>query len=77
MFQLRKACINIKLVQAFVCPFPRIRGKVEKRETGMANFIIRGGIIAMPVSVAEKRCIIPEYIQFFLIIVAVWRARIH
>jgi len=39
---------NVKHAQRFVCPFPRLRGKVGMGETGMAVFIIRGGIFAMP-----------------------------
>ena len=41
--------VNVKFAQRYVCPFPCLRGKVGMGETGMASFIIRGGIFAMPV----------------------------
>ncbi len=41
--------VNVKLAQRYVRSFPCLRGKVGMGETGMANFIIRGGIFAMPV----------------------------
>ncbi len=43
------AYFNVKLAQRFVLSLPRSRGRVGERETGMAGFIIRGSIIAMPV----------------------------
>jgi len=44
----RDAFVNVKLAQRFVCPFPRLRGKVGMGETGMASFIIRGGCSPCP-----------------------------
>ncbi len=40
----------MKLAQRFVCPLARLRERVGARETGMAEFIIMGGIFAMPVN---------------------------
>ena len=42
--------LNAKLAQRYVCPFSCLRGKVGMGGTGMASFIFRGGIFAMPVS---------------------------
>ena len=41
--------INVKLAQRFVRPLSHLRERVVERETGMANFIIKGDIFAMPV----------------------------
>ncbi len=41
--------LNIKFAQRFVRPLARLRERVGERETGMAGFIIRGGLFAMPV----------------------------
>ncbi|MGB8410321.1 MAG: hypothetical protein WCE58_10500 [Gallionella sp.] len=38
----------MKLAQRFVCFLARKRERIEERGTGMAGFIIRGGIFAMP-----------------------------
>ena len=40
----------MKLAKRFVCPLPRLRGRVGEREMGMADFIIMGGIFAMPIN---------------------------
>ena len=42
---------NVKLAQRFVCLLARLRERIEVRETGMASFIIRGGL-AMPVRIS-------------------------
>lgn len=47
-------CINVKLAQRFVCPLYRLRERVGVRETGMAVFIIRRGIFAMPVRLPQE-----------------------
>ncbi len=48
----KAACLlrfNVNLAQRFVCSLTRLRERVGERETGMAAFIIRYGIFAMPV----------------------------
>jgi hypothetical protein len=39
----------VKLAQRVLAPLSRWREKAGERETGMAGFIIKGGIFAMPV----------------------------
>ncbi|MFA7238648.1 MAG: hypothetical protein WC091_00940 [Sulfuricellaceae bacterium] len=56
-----KTPVNVKLAQRFVRFLSRKRERIEERETGMADFIIRCGIFAMPVRLrfASSRFLLP------------------
>jgi len=41
----------MKLAQRVLVPLARLRERAGERETGMAGFIIGGGIFAMPVRI--------------------------
>jgi len=60
--------VNVKLAQRFVCPLARLRERVGERETGMASFIIRGGIFALPVNVKLAQRFVKKASIFRLIV---------
>src|SRR5574340_218344 len=46
---------NVKLAQRFVCSLSRLRERVGEREAGMANFIIKGRLFAVPVRARDMK----------------------